>query len=183
LKKILLNKKFKIHKTWYKKSGPCLFGFCAGHNQATAYLTGRLIQILNISEGVFRITDVSIHRDSVSDWNVYNSLVNTIQSQYHVGQELEDYIADAINEKMWKIHTSHDRGEYSKDDLAFLGIYMSDVKSTANTRDTGNWLVFDYINCDAGIFINRLENTQINNSVFNKSYKQMYKQCGWDKIK
>jgi len=182
LRKILLYKSFIINETMFLKSGPCLFGMCAGHNQATAKLNVMLMKVLNDTYGKFEIRDVSIHRDSVSSWDAYNKVVNDLRRKYEVGRTITKSIADAMNEAMWKIHTTGNRSGYSKKDLAFIGIYMSDAKAVPNTRDTGNWLVFDNISCDAGILINRLENLQIHNDVFNESYKKMYKKCGWDKI-
>jgi len=183
LKKLLIGTKSIITQTMFMRSGPCLFGMCAGYNQATAYLTVKLLNIIDDDYARFKIIDINIHRDSVSDWNVYDKVVNALRSKYFVGKILKYAIADGINDTMWKIHTSGNRKGFSKKDLAFIGMYMSSAIATANTRDTGNWLVFDNMNCDAGIYVNRIQKIQLNNDVFDKSYKKMYKKCGWDKIK
>jgi len=183
LKKLLVGKNFLIAKTEYLKSGPCFFGLCAGHNEATALLTVRIVDILDDSYAKLKIVGIKIKRNSVSDWDVYNRVVADLKSKYKIGDILQESIADTINEKMWKIHASGNREGYSKKDLGFIGIFMSDTLSTVNTRDTGNWLVFDNINCDAGIYINRMEQSQMHKNVFENSYKKMYKKCGWDKIK
>ena len=183
LKKLLLYKTFVTQDTMFLKSGPCLFGMCAGHNQATAHLDVILMKILNNTYGNFKIQNITIQRDFVSNWDAYNKVVDALRRKYEIGNVITKSIADVINENMWKIHTSGNRKGFTKKDLAFIGMYMSQAKAVANTIDTGNWLIFDNINCDAGILINRLEKLQFNDDVFDNSYKKMYKKCGWNNIR
>lgn len=183
LRKLLINKVFTINDYVSQKSGPCLFGICAGFNKVTANLDIKLIDIIDFDHSRFKIVNEDIRRSITSSWKVSQHLLNFMRNKYLIGQTMKKPTAVAINEYMWKIHTSGIKHGYSKKDLNFIGTYMLFALADANTRDTGTWLIFDNMSSDAGIFANRLLHAIHNKSVYNDSYLKMIKKSGWNTIK
>ena len=183
LRKMLIDKVFTIDDYLTQKSGPCFFGICAGFNKVTANVDIKLIDILDFDYSRFKIVNEDIRRASTSNWQVTQNLLNSMHEKYSIGKTMKKATVVAINTYMWKIHTSGIKHGYSKKDLNFIGIYMMNALADADSRDTGTWLIFDNMSCDAGIFANRLLNAMNNKSVYNDSYLKMIKKCGWDTIK
>ena len=183
LRKLLINKVFTIDDSLTQRSGPCFFGMCAGFNKVTANIDIKLIDILNFDDSRFKIVNADIRRSSTSSWKVTQNLLNSMHNKYSIGKTIKLPTTVAMNKDMWKIHTSGIKHDYSKKDLNFLGTYMLFALANANMRDTGSWLIFDNMSCDAGVFANRLLNAKNNKSVYSDSYLKMIKKCGWNTIK
>jgi hypothetical protein len=186
IKKLLLYKTFEYTDWISQRSGPCFLGICAGFNKATANIKIKLEKLSSKDTGIFKITNLSISRNSESSYNVYNKLVQALKNKYSIGDKISLNIPTAINITMWNLYKKKEnpsRYGWSKRNIADIGIYMLEAIHTKEAADTGAHLVYDYLNCDAGVMAEKMIVDIENVPEYKDTLKNMQKKCGWDKIK